>query len=88
MLVPAPSSEVEVDAASDIRFNLVPELPGSHYLEMAHGPAVAALPESLLRVQLVGPEEAYCARVHDVQVGSDGQWLWETQDSGKMSCGC
>ncbi|GIL56412.1 hypothetical protein Vafri_11777 [Volvox africanus] len=63
----APSSEVEADGASDLRFNLVPELPGSHYMAMAHGPAVSAPPESLLRVQVVGPQDAYCARVQNVQ---------------------
>ncbi|GLC42884.1 hypothetical protein PLESTB_001434500 [Pleodorina starrii] len=66
-LMTAPSSEVEADGASDMRFNLVPELPGSHFMTMAHGPSAPAAPESLLRVQVVGPEDAYCARVLDVQ---------------------
>ncbi|PNH00047.1 Translation initiation factor eIF-2B subunit gamma, partial [Tetrabaena socialis] len=61
------SSEVEADGASDLRFPLSPEVPGADYMAMAHGPATPAPPESLLRVQLVGPEDAYCARVQDVQ---------------------
>ncbi|KXZ44610.1 hypothetical protein GPECTOR_64g104 [Gonium pectorale] len=55
------------DAASDLRFSLVSELPGSHFMSMSHGPAGRSAPESLLRVQLVGPSEAYVARVQDVQ---------------------
>ncbi|KAG2497652.1 hypothetical protein HYH03_004391 [Edaphochlamys debaryana] len=66
-LLTAPSTEVEGDAASDLRFGLYPELPGAHYMAMTHGPAAHAAPESLLRVQVVGPPEAYCARVVDVQ---------------------
>ncbi|GFR40448.1 hypothetical protein Agub_g976 [Astrephomene gubernaculifera] len=57
----------EADGSSEHVFSLVPELPGGHYAGMSHGPAPRAPPDSLLRVQLVGPQEAYCARVQDVQ---------------------
>ncbi|KXZ44613.1 hypothetical protein GPECTOR_64g107 [Gonium pectorale] len=52
-LATAPSTEVQTDAASDLRFSLlVSELPGSHFMSMSHGPAGLSAPESLLRVQL------------------------------------
>ncbi|KAG2441401.1 hypothetical protein HYH02_009990 [Chlamydomonas schloesseri] len=67
-LLTAPSTEIETDAASDLRFNLHAELPGAHYMDMSHGAAAPPVPESLLRVQVVGPQDGYCARVQDVQM--------------------
>ncbi|PNW86040.1 hypothetical protein CHLRE_03g207825v5 [Chlamydomonas reinhardtii] len=67
-LLTAPSTEMETDAASDLRFNLHSELPGAHYMDMSHGAAEPPVPESLLRVQVVGPDDGYCARVQDVQM--------------------
>eukprot|EP00198_Chlamydomonas_reinhardtii_P010061 XP_001699398.1 eukaryotic initiation factor [Chlamydomonas reinhardtii] len=59
---------------SSLRQDMLPyltqnhELPGAHYMDMSHGAAEPPVPESLLRVQVVGPDDGYCARVQDVQM--------------------
>lgn len=68
-------------------------------MDMSHGAAEPPVPESLLRVQVVGPDDGYCARVQDVQVrgrewagvGGSGRAEgrgWARASAARCGCGC